>query len=136
MTDTPTLALGGTLICLAGCILGRVTSPGPGGVPSDSARRRIKEKLSKSCTSKADVKGGEMGELDVRRMCQIAVGGPTDHAGEVVIMRESRGGHGGTVETPAIDVTGGDFWGMSSFFSFFFFILLLLFVLFVLSVHC
>ena len=63
-----------------------------GGQPSASSQGRLRRKLREAGLGKASAAGKEgapllfeLGELDVRRRWQIVVGGPTDHAGEVVI---------------------------------------------------
>mmetsp|Transcript_20085 Transcript_20085/g.42048 ORF Transcript_20085/g.42048 Transcript_20085/m.42048 type:complete len:394 (-) Transcript_20085:31-1212(-) len=46
---------------------------------------REKQSLLNSSDDAKEKKALQLGELDVRRKCQIAKGGPTDHSGEVVV---------------------------------------------------
>ncbi|GMI10011.1 hypothetical protein TrLO_g15340 [Triparma laevis f. longispina] len=56
-----------------------------GQKPSNHARKQLKNK-KKGLSHKEEPSGRlSLGELDVRRKCQIAIGGPTDHSGEVIV---------------------------------------------------
>jgi len=76
---------------LATCVVSFQIGASSNTTPTIDARRRLKairvaEKEGLLSGQSSDAKKLlSLGELDVRRKCQIAKGGPTDHSGEVVV---------------------------------------------------